>query len=225
MDDMTPRSSTVVDGTPPVAAAAAIGVPPSPTVADVGTRPGTAVMDERTPHVRKGGGASSTRHRHARPRPRRNRSVLYVAGGLFGASGTGWCLSEVRHDGLHITGLRLPPSVALWGLVGLAGWGMVLLLGELTLFVLAIVNVADPEVHDRCRNLMILWGYVLTLGTPRLFRRLPAQFAQLFADEGAASRSTRDRSDGDRQTSGRPTGRRPRRARPPQNGGPGPSRA
>ncbi|MEV5753417.1 hypothetical protein AB0L00_36835 [Actinoallomurus sp. NPDC052308] len=211
MDDLGTRSSTVTSGTSGAAAVLA-GTPPSSTVTDDGTPPVAATMDERTSSARKGGASSPARHRHARPRPRRNRGVLYVAGGLFGASGTGWWLSEARHDGLHITGLHLPPSVVLWGLVGLAGWGTILLLGELTLFVLAIVNVADREVHDRCRNLMILWGYVLTLGTPRLFRRLPAQFAQLFTEEGTASRPTRPARD-------RPAGRRPRRPRPPQDRG------
>ncbi|MCO6010206.1 hypothetical protein NE236_35105 [Actinoallomurus purpureus] len=166
-------------------------------------------MDDRTsPTSHPASGPSpTTRHRHARSGPRRQRGVLYVAGGLFGASGTGWWLSQARDDGPRITGLHVPPSVALWGLVGLAGWGALLLLGELTLFVLAIVNVADPEVHDRCRNLMILWGYVLTLGTSRLFWRLPAQFAQLFADEDTPRPPTRDR----------PGGRRRRRTRPPQS--------
>ncbi|WP_345434848.1 hypothetical protein [Actinoallomurus vinaceus] len=146
-----------------------------------------------SPAPRGDGASSPARHRHARRSPRRPRSVLYVAGGLFGASGTGWWLSEARHDGFGLAGVRVPASVAVWGLVGLAGWGALLLLGELTLFVLAIVNVGDAEVHDRCRNLMILWGYVLTLGTPRLFRRLPAQFAQLFADEGTVRPPARDR--------------------------------
>ncbi|MCO5991059.1 hypothetical protein NE235_33610 [Actinoallomurus spadix] len=220
MDDLTPRSPTIVNDTGGGPAAAVAGPPPSQAMTGEGRRPAPAVRDERTPATTKGGAASSTRHRHARPRPRRNRGVVYVAGGLFGASGTGWWLAEARHDGLHITGLRLPPSVVLWGLVGLAGWGMVLLLGELTLFVLAIVNVADAEVHDRCRNLMILWGYVLTLGTPRLFRRLPAQFAQLFTDDGAAARPTRARPAGDRSA-----GRRPRRTRPRQDRGSEASRA
>lgn len=198
---------TLVGRTRRSAAAMDDMTPPTTTVMDDRTPPAVAVVDERTPPARPVRAPSPAHHRHARPRTRRHGSILYVAGGLLGASGTGWWLSETRHDGLHITGLRVPPSVVLWGLVGLAGWGALLLLGELALFVLAIVNVADREVHDRCRNLMILWGYVLTLGTPRLFRRLPAQFAQLFADEGTSRPSGRDR----------PGGRRPRRTRSPKD--------
>jgi hypothetical protein len=51
-----------------------------------------------------------------------------------------------------------------------------LILGEAMLFALAVVKADDRERYDIYRNLMILWGYVLTLGIPRHFRRLPAQF-------------------------------------------------
>src|SRR3954469_5314777 len=100
-------------------------------------RSSAAAMAERTSLApREDGAPSSVRHRHARQSTRRPRSMLYIAGGLFGASGTGWWLSETRHDGFGLAGIRVPASVAIWGLVGLAGWGALLLLGELTLFVL-----------------------------------------------------------------------------------------
>jgi hypothetical protein len=166
-----------------------------------------SAMDDRASTPRPARAPAHVRHRHARRGPRRRRGILYAAGGLFGASGTGWWLFEEQRGEVAVTGLHIPASVAVWCLVGLAGWGALLLLGELALFVLAIVNVADAEVHDRCRNLMILWGYVLTLGTSRLFRRLPAQFAQLFTDEGPSRAPARDR----------PGGRSRHRTRPPQD--------
>jgi hypothetical protein len=157
------------------------------------TPPSATAVEEREPNPHPTRAPARPRHRHARRHHRPRHGIMYAAGGLFGAGGTGWWLFEKQRGDLSVTGLHIPASVALWGLAGLAGWGALLLLGELTLFVLAIVNVSDPEVHDRCRNLMILWGYVLTLGTSRLFRRLPAQFAQLFADENPSPTPDHDR--------------------------------
>lgn len=142
-------------------------------------------------------------HRHERRgRPHPVRLVLCAGGGLFGAGGTGWWLAQGDTDGSPLSRIpfHVPRSVAIGAVIGLAGWGALLLLGEVLLFVLAVARVDDPEVHDRYRNLIILWGYVLTFGTSRFFRRLPAQFAQFFGDDGADSRA--------RHRSGRDGGRR-----------------
>lgn len=126
---------------------------------------------------------------------RRGRIAVYLVCALSGVGGSGWWCSRIRFDGsiLNKTPSELPRFVAIGGIIGLAGWGVLLIVGEATLFVLAVMNVGDREVHDRYRNLMILWGYVLTLGTSRFFRGLPAQFAQLFADEDAAPARRRER--------------------------------
>ncbi len=135
---------------------------------------------------------------HARHGRHPVRLVLYVGSGLFGAGGTGWWLAQGDTDGsvLGRVPVHVPRSIAVGAVVGLAGWSALLLVGEVLLFALAVARVDDPEVHDRYRNLIILWGYVLTLGTSRFFRRLPAQFAQLFGDDGTTAggrhRSSRD---------------------------------
>ncbi len=103
--------------------------------------------------------------------------------------------------------------------VVVASWGLLLILGEAMLFALALVKADDRERYDIYRNLMILWGYVLTLGIPRHFRRLPAQFGALSDDDDACTGQRG--KDGSRQSGGRPggaTARRdptPRRARRP----------
>lgn len=137
-------------------------------------------------------------HRHERHerRDRRHpvRLLLYAGGGLFGAGETGWWLAQGDTDGSPLSRIpfHVPRSVAVGAVMGLAGWGALLLLGEVLLFVLAVARVDDPEVHERYRNLIILWGYVLTLGTSRFFRRLPAQFFGDDAETEARHRSSRD---------------------------------
>jgi hypothetical protein len=72
--------------------------------------------------------------------------------------------------------------------VVVASWGLLLILGEALLFALAVVRADDRERYDIYRNLMILWGYVLTLGIPRHFRKLPAQFGTLPDDARTRAR-------------------------------------
>ena len=155
--------------------------------------------DPRFPRVTVSGA------QHARHARRPMRLVLYVGGGIFGAGGTGWWLAQGDTNGsaLGRIPVHVPRSIAVGAVVGLAGWGALLLLGEVLLFVLAVARVDDPEVHDRYRNLIILWGYVLTFGTSRFFGRLPAQFAQLFGDNGAAA-TGRHRASEDGRRKGHP---------------------
>lgn len=174
-----------------------------PRLVRPGNAPPTAdvMSDPAAPRV-----TDSCTHRHARHDRHPARLVLYVGSGLFGAGGTGWWLAQGDADGSALGRIpfHVPRSLAIGAVVGLAAWGALLLLGEVLLFVLAVARVDDPEVHDRYRNLIILWGYVLTFGTSRFFRRLPDQFAQLFGDDGLPARRGRHRSHQDRQRGGRP---------------------
>ncbi len=116
--------------------------------------------------------------RAARKRRRpRGRIVLYTLGGLLGS---GWWVSAAIYGGPVLsripTTVRLPQFAAATFVVAAACWAILLVCGEVLLFALAVLRAGDSEQYDRYRNLMILWGYVLTLGIPRLFRRLPAQF-------------------------------------------------
>lgn len=162
----------------------------------------TDAMGDPAPRV-----AASRAHRHARHDRHPVRLVLYAGGGLFGAGGTGWWLAQGDTDGAALGRIpfHVPRSLAIGAVAGLAGWGTLLLLGEVLLFVLAVARVDDPEVHDRYRNLIILWGYVLTFGTSRFFRRLPAQFAQLFGDDDRPETGGRHCSAGDRDRTRHPS--------------------
>ncbi|HEY0537213.1 MAG TPA: hypothetical protein VGD53_02545, partial [Actinoallomurus sp.] len=109
--------------------------------------------------------------------PRRCRVILYVVGGLLGP---GYWLCGVVWDG-RLFGkspaeTRFTEFVLASAVVVVASWGLLLILGEAMLFALAVFKADDRERYDIYRNLMILWGYVLTLGIPRHFRKLPAQF-------------------------------------------------
>jgi hypothetical protein len=91
--------------------------------------------------------------------------------------------------------------------VVVASWGLLLILGEALLFALAVFKADDRERYDIYRNLMILWGYVLTLGIPRHFRRLPAQFGAQSDEARSEPRGKDDqggaRDSGRRQSAGR----------------------
>jgi hypothetical protein len=130
---------------------------------------------------------------------RRCRFILFVTGGLLGP---GYWLCGSVGDG-HVFGrtpseVRFTEFVLASVVVVVASWGLLLILGEALLFALAVVRADDRERYDIYRNLMILWGYVLTLGIPRHFRKLPAQFA---------SRSDDVRDDGRRRTGAGPARR------------------
>src|SRR3954463_4844478 len=110
--------------------------------------------------------------------PRLCRIILIVAGGLLGPGywlcgsvGGGRRMFGKTPSEVHFTEFVLASVV-----VVIASWGLLLILGEAMLFALAVFKADDRERYDVYRNLMILWGYVLTLGIPRHFRRLPAQF-------------------------------------------------
>src|SRR3569833_1499290 len=144
------------------------------------TRPPVAGVGEQAPRSRRSGESGCGRDRAGRRGPRRCRIVLFLVGGLLGP---GYWLCGALWDGqvfgrapvrVHFTEFVLASVV-----VVLASWGLLLLLGEALLFALAVVKAGDRERYDIYRNLMILWGYVLTLGIPRHFRRLPAQFGAL----------------------------------------------
>jgi hypothetical protein len=135
--------------------------------------------------------------------------MVTVAGCLIGP---GYWLCGAVWDGhpfgkspaeVHFTEFVLASAV-----VVVASWGLLLILGEALLFTLTIFRAYDEEQYDIYRNLMILWGYVLTLGIPRHFRRLPAQFGALNDDVGGGPHG------GDRRTTDRPPTRdqRSRRA-------------
>jgi hypothetical protein len=162
------------------------------------------------------------RDRAAHRGPRRYRILFAVVGGLLGP---GYWLCGVLWDGrpfgkspaeIHFTEFVLAMIV-----VVVASWGLLLILGEALLFALAVFRADDKEQYDVYRNLMILWGYVLTLGIPRHFRRLPAQFGALNDDvrEGPANGGGRGGQGGGRdrahgggayQGGGRRAGERPR---------------
>ncbi len=132
--------------------------------------PPAAVVREEAPR--------SGRSRRTGNEKRRGRAVLYAVGGLLGS---GWWVSAAVYGGPVLSRIpktvHLPQFAAATFVVTVACWAILLICGEVLLFALAVVRAGDSEQYDRYRNLMILWGYVLTLGIPRLFRRLPAQFA------------------------------------------------
>ena len=138
------------------------------------------------------------RDRAGRRGGRRCRIILYVAGGLLGP---GYWLCGAVSDG-HVFGkspaeVRFTEFVLASVVVVVASWGLLLIVGEAMLFALAVFKADDRERYDVYRNLMILWGYVLTLGIPRHFRRLPAQFGALsdeLRNEGAVARGVTGRA-------------------------------
>jgi hypothetical protein len=173
------------------------------------TRPSVAVVGDQAPRSRRSGTTERTRDRAGRSGPRRCRIILYVAGGLLGP---GYWLCGAVWDGqvfgkspaeVHFTEFVLASVV-----VVVASWGLLLILGEATLFALAVFRADDRERYDIYRNLMILWGYVLTLGIPRHFRKLPAQFGALPDDvrTGPRTRGESRPGGGHRPGAGRPGG-------------------
>jgi hypothetical protein len=154
------------------------------------TRPPAAVVDEQAPRSRRCETAEHTRDRAGRRGPRRCRIILIVAGGLLGP---GYWLCGSVGDGGHILGktpaeVHFAEFVLASVVVVVASWGLLLILGEAMLFALAVFKADDRERYDIYRNLMILWGYVLTLGIPRHFRRLPAQFGARSDDDDRPAR-------------------------------------
>ncbi|MCW2944531.1 MAG: hypothetical protein JWR24_1248 [Actinoallomurus sp.] len=145
-------------------------------------------MDERAPRPGRFTEPGRADDRPAGRHGRRRRVVLYIAGGLLGS---GWWLFRILDDSTVFskipTTVNVPLFVLASGVVVVACWGLLLILGEVMLFALAVVKAGDREQYDLYRNLMILWGYVLTLGIPRLFRKLPAQFAPSPDDPGILS--------------------------------------
>jgi hypothetical protein len=148
-------------------------------------RPSAAVVGERAPRPGRFTEPGRADDRPAGRHGRRRRAVLYIAGGLLGS---GWWLFRILDDSTVFskipTTVNVPLFVLASGVVVVACWGLLLILGEVMLFALAVVKAGDREQYDLYRNLMILWGYVLTLGIPRLFRKLPAQFAPSSDDSG-----------------------------------------
>jgi hypothetical protein len=168
--------------------------------------------------------STSSDRRSAARGGRRRRFVFYIFGGLLGS---GWWLTvtvfsapvlkKVPSD-VHI------PQLAIVGcVIALACWCLLLVVGEATLFALAVLKSGDRERYDVYRNLMILWGYVLTLGLPRLFRRLPAQFADDLEepthDPGPARRPCPDRPRGQGGRTDRPRDQDACKDRPRGDGG------
>jgi hypothetical protein len=151
----------------------------------------------------------------------RRRVILYVAGGLLGP---GWWLCGAVYDGPAFgrtkADVHFAEFVLASGVVVVASWGLLLILGEAMLFALAVVKAGDRERYDVYRNLMILWGYVLTLGIPRHFRRLPAQFGPALEDDDREDRPADD--PGHRRQTARPsdTPHRHKATRPPQEAEP-----
>lgn len=150
-------------------------------------RPPAAVVDDKAPRSRRCDSGESGRRG-----ARRCRFILFVVGGLLGP---GYWLCGSVGDG-HVLGrtpseARFTEFVLASVVVVVASWGLLLILGEALLFALAVFRADDRERYDIYRNLMILWGYVLTLGISRHFRKLPAQFASRFDDA---------RDDGQRRT-------------------------
>jgi hypothetical protein len=139
--------------------------------------------------ARRSGDSGCARDRAGRRGPRRCRIVLFVVGGLVGPGY--WLYGSVwggRLFGRSPADTRFTEFVLAMIVVVVASWGLLLILGEALLFALAVVRADDRERYDIYRNLMILWGYVLTLGIPRHFRKLPAQFGALPDDARARAR-------------------------------------
>ncbi|GLY77458.1 hypothetical protein [Actinoallomurus sp. CA-142502] len=137
-------------------------------------------MGDQAPRSRRSGESGSERDRAGRRGPRRCRIILFVLGGLLGPGY--WLCGSVwggRLVGRSPAEGRFTEFVLAMVVVVVASWGLLLILGEALLFALAVVRADDRERYDIYRNLMILWGYVLTLGIPRHFRKLPAQFGTL----------------------------------------------
>jgi hypothetical protein len=161
--------------------------------------------------------------------PRRCRVILYVVGGLLGP---GYWLCGVVWDG-RLFGkspaeTRFTQFVLASAVVVVASWGLLLILGEAMLFALAVFKADDRERYDIYRNLMILWGYVLTLGIPRHFRKLPAQFGARPDDvrsggkggqgAGRSRQQTGRPADGHRRDGAHHQGGGPAQERPDQRG-------
>jgi hypothetical protein len=136
-----------------------------------------------------------------------------VVGGLLGPGywlcGAVW---DTRPSGKSTAEVHFTEFVLASIVVVIASWGLLLILGEALLFTLAIFRAYDKEQYDIYRNLMILWGYVLTLGIPRHFRKLPAQFGAL-NDDALNDARGRSHRDGDRRTAERPPTRDQRHRR------------
>jgi hypothetical protein len=103
-------------------------------------------------------------------------------GGCALLAGAVALLVAYRYVGAPALGppLHLPtpsPVIAL-GAVGLVCYTMFFLVCEAALLVLAIINIQDEKVHNKCRSLMLLVLYVFTF---RYRRVLPAKF---FAEAG-----------------------------------------
>jgi hypothetical protein len=158
----------------------------------------------------------------ARRAPRRCRVILYVVGGLLGP---GYWLCGVVWDG-RLFGkspaeARFTEFVLASVVVVVASWGLLLILGEAMLFALAVFKADDRERYDIYRNLMILWGYVLTLGIPRHFRKLPAQFGARPDDVRSGARGRGGQGGGGSQRrSDRPAEHRRRDGTHHHGGGP-----
>jgi hypothetical protein len=137
-----------------------------------------AFVPDKAPRARRSTERRRAENLHAERNGRRRRVVLYVVGGLLGS---GWWVSATVYGGPLLskipTTVHVPQFAMVSCVVTVACWGVLLILGEAMLFALAVIKSGDREQYDLYRNLMILWGYVLTLGIPRLFRRLPAQFS------------------------------------------------
>ncbi|MCW2863236.1 MAG: hypothetical protein JWP48_4944 [Actinoallomurus sp.] len=141
--------------------------------------------------------------------PRRCRVILYVVGGMLGP---GYWLCGVVWDG-RLFGkspaeTRFTEFVLASAVVVVASWGLLLILGEAMLFALAVFKADDRERYDIYRNLMILWGYVLTLGIPRHFRKLPAQFGARPDDVRSSGRGGQGAGRSRQQTGRPPEGHR-----------------
>jgi hypothetical protein len=168
-------------------------------------------MGDKPPRSRRSKRPGQAENGETDRHPRRRRLALYIAGGLLGS---GWWLSSTVYDSPVFsrmpTTVHLPQFVLASGVVFMACWGLLLILGEVTLFALAVVKAGDREQYDLYRNLMILWGYVLTLGIPRLFRKLPAQFTASPDDDADVRRGpgTKDVDPGWRRDAGRHRQRR-----------------
>ncbi|MGH3382098.1 MAG: hypothetical protein ACRDP6_45965, partial [Actinoallomurus sp.] len=141
-------------------------------------------MGDQAPRSRRSSTSERSRNRAGHRGPRRYRIILYVVGGLLGPGywlcGSVWDNRPLGKSPVetHFTEFVLASVV-----VVVASWGLLLILGEALLFALAVFKADDREQYDIYRNLMILWGYVLTLGIPRHFRKLPAQFEGLADDD------------------------------------------
>jgi hypothetical protein len=148
----------------------------------LGTGDATVGRQDNSSHKKRPRTKRGAFHRKAR----QSRVGLYLCvSGIVGLGALG-SASLTLHDHSALSKLpitaHVPQVVLILGAVSLLGYTALFALGEVILFVLALIHLRDKDVYDRCKSLMLLWMYLFTF---RYTRVLPGTF---FADDAPRAR-------------------------------------